>query len=551
MRDIFFDPKKKIVRLKREEPIEKIIRLLRRLGAPATSALSIFLVALLVLGYQSFVADADVAYFYPGSCLGDWQNPNLAAEGRDTGDNPDQEEFTEENSAVLKSIAGRIYCGSFEGSLPEKAIPTDVSVGLAFTYKNRPIQVEVNTEAVTEIGTLDPEFTATSTLNADTPASGDPAERDLADPEAGEVLGDVIEVIEITEVTETAEEEVVEKEIVEEEIIEKEIVEEEIVEPTPEPVPDPVSWLLWGTSQAFAQEIELEPEVTTSTPEVIDVPEEILQEIPEVIPETEIPEVLGDSTTTIASSTTATTTTTTEEIIVTGEVAPISENENIAEILYTLDGETWISVGYLNKNDESGALFIIPSITVTDIANMQISIQAIDGSTNDFDVYLDSVWAEVRYTMPLPEHERPSEPKVRPVFRSADFITLDNEDKLKDVYQGTDPSVRCEVSPLVQDVEQGVSGNLEFHASLPSDQTSAFRVRFGDLPNGWQITDMSETYFEILATSTANRSRTFNFSVNTSNQEQFGQTGVVLMYDTASLLGEARTAECAFSIRVK
>ena len=559
MRDIIFDPKKKVVRLKREEPLEKIIRLFRRLGAPATSTLSIFLVAMLVLGYQSFVAKADVAYFYPSTCLGDWQNPELASGGRDTDEGASVDAFTEDNSAILKGSAGRIYCGSFEGSLPEGAIPTDISVGLAFTYKEPAIEVLVNTEAITETGALDPNVTSTSTATSFLEVINEKID-DTSEGVTPEVMGESIEATEVVEepVTEVIEEvpEVV-----------PEVVPEIIPEATPES--ETVSWLLWSPAVAFAQEQELltETETTTvtSTPiieEIVeepkeeeavqeDNPEEKLEEKSEEVSTTsEVQgEILGEATTTATTS---------EEVVVTGEMAPTSEPEqnDTAEILYTLDGENWISISTINLTDESGVNFHIPSVNVADLSHMQISIQAIGGNKQIPNIYLDSMWLEVSYTLPPPPepYHEPVPARERVVFRSADFILLDSLDELKDKYQSSDPTVNCAVSPFSQEFDQNTDQErkLEFKVSLPSDQTSPFRIRFGDLPIGMSVSDMGETYPDIFGNTATSSGHSFNFSVSINVEAQIGQSGIVLMYDTASLLGgEARTAQCQFSISVK
>jgi len=549
-----------ILNLKRLTINERLITYIRSYRKSAISILSFAFVLIVWAGF-SYRAGADVAYFYPTTCLGDWQNPERATGGRSLEDDAVSEDFTIENSTVLASSSGRIYCGSFEGTLPEGAISEDISVGLSFVYKTPEIKIEVNAEAVTETGALDPEFTATSIDSEKATTTLDVVP---------EVLSESVEV-EVLEPPPEADQPLAEEIIqdVTEEKVEEIIIEEPVPELEPALDPEPVSWLLWGTRVVYAQEqiVEPEPEITTSTPEII------TEVIPEITAEVLSEIVIDDSATTteeidateiseIASTTdeimgevmgeATSTATTSEEVIISGEVAPISEPEQngVAEILYTLDGENWISIGTINSTDEGPITFHLSSVDVADLSRMQVSIQAVGDSKDMPNIYLDSMWLEVSYTIPPPPepYQVPSPPRERPIFRSADFILFDSLDELKDVYQGTDPSIQCEVTPFSQEVDAGISSKLDFKLRLPSDSISPFRIRFGDLPNNMSVTDMGESFIDIASSS----GRSFNFSVSINSEVQIGQSGMIIMYDTSNLSGsETRTVQCQFSIRVK
>src|SRR3989344_4011199 len=574
MRDIIFDKKRNVVRLNREESVEKITRLMKRLGAPATSALSIFLVAVLVLGYQSFVAKADVAYFYPSRCLGDWQNSEFAAGGRDTGEDAGSDEFDDENSAVLTQSSGRIYCGQFQGSLPDKAIPTDIRVGVAFTYKERIVEVEVNAEAVTEEGELDPEFTATSTASSTAEIIPEVSPEVTAEIEP-EVLGETVEVE-----TETETETVVDTEIdveTESELVEPEVIPEPEVVPSPES--EPTTWLFLGANIAYAQEevvetvteelIVDEVPVTTSTLEVAtEIPEEIkenteiieiveavdpvekattTEEVEVVLVEEEtkdvLPEVLGEATTTPTIPTATTTlATTTEEIVVTGEIAVSEGPHDIVEILYTLDGENWVSIGLLNSSDTSDAILQIPIVDVSDLSRMQISVQAVGATDEMPDVYIDSIWAEVTFEEKEKE-QKIHQPPVRIAYASTGFWPLPVYESENEMFTpNTEDQVRCVVEPFSQESAGGeiLTYRLKLHTQ---EMFRPFRVTLGDLPTG--TGGISLDYDEL------SMARELKLMVDVSGEATPGSFGSVILYEEIYEDGMVNRNICQFNLIVK
>jgi hypothetical protein len=80
------------------------------------AGLALILVILLVL-IGTITKGENIAYFYPESCLGNWQNPEKAAGEKEIDDN-----YNELNSAFFDGGLKEIYCGNFKGEIPEGKI---------------------------------------------------------------------------------------------------------------------------------------------------------------------------------------------------------------------------------------------------------------------------------------------------------------------------------------------------------------------------------------------------------------------------------------------
>ncbi len=95
------------------------------------------LVLILVVG--SFISPrgrADIATFYPETCLGGWSNPRNAEKEGETSSNADPSQFNDKNSAILdKNTSADIYCGNFNGTFNDATIPKKIIVSLAITNK--------------------------------------------------------------------------------------------------------------------------------------------------------------------------------------------------------------------------------------------------------------------------------------------------------------------------------------------------------------------------------------------------------------------------------
>lgn len=128
------------------------------------------LVLILVIGsIISPRGKADIATFYPNTCLGGWINPKHAEKELETNSNSDQDQFTRKNSAILdKDAEADIYCGNFTGTFDSATKPTKIIVSLALTNKDILLdevdeKVASTTDVLTEVGTSSSLLSASST----------------------------------------------------------------------------------------------------------------------------------------------------------------------------------------------------------------------------------------------------------------------------------------------------------------------------------------------------------------------------------------------------
>ena len=104
-----------------------------------------------------------------------------------------------------------------------------------------------------------------------------------------------------------------------------------------------------------------------------------------------MPEIaLADTTDQDASSTASTT-----------PPAPSSTVDDVLEVLYTLDGTNWQSLGTINADEvANNAAFEIPLKDVQnwgDLTNVQISVRSLSGLSASSTIYLDGMQLEVGY----------------------------------------------------------------------------------------------------------------------------------------------------------
>ena len=83
---------------------------------------------------HGFFARADIATFYPTSCLGGWINPQ-GAEGAPDVQSGNADDFNQSNSAYLTNAASQIFCGNFSGQLPKDTEPKKIVLKLSWVIK--------------------------------------------------------------------------------------------------------------------------------------------------------------------------------------------------------------------------------------------------------------------------------------------------------------------------------------------------------------------------------------------------------------------------------
>ncbi len=91
----------------------------------------------MIIGYIiSPKGQAEVATFYPSSCLGGWNNPQHAEGESQVKNNDSSELFVVENSAVLpKETYAEIYCGGFTGEVEQNTQPIKMMVSFSWAAK--------------------------------------------------------------------------------------------------------------------------------------------------------------------------------------------------------------------------------------------------------------------------------------------------------------------------------------------------------------------------------------------------------------------------------
>ncbi|GBD34346.1 hypothetical protein HRbin35_00058 [bacterium HR35] len=328
---------------------------------------------------------AEIAYFYPQSCLGSFINPEKA-QGKPEVDNPDL--INESNSAVYLGGFKEIYCGNFQGPEVQGEIK---KITLHFNW----IVTKERREAVLT------EPTSTNDSNI--------LEK-IIPPKT-------IEIIPATPTTETAP--------------------LPNTTPTPEATSTPQSsfntdsrgLLLHGYTRklfnldknyldilfwwktTFAEEMATPIESTTPTT-LTTTPSEAQNQSTEtqsiIITTTPTSTENQTETTSSTTSTEALTTPTTSE---TTSLTTSTPPKTLFEVHYTLDGENWTYLGDIKTqtnadNTQTNAdnyfipdvSFEIPVNNWLDISKIQIKINSLPDT--DYYLYLESMWFEVEYELP-------------------------------------------------------------------------------------------------------------------------------------------------------
>lgn len=290
---------------------------------------------------------ANSTHFYATTCLGGWENTlNASGESQITPqERNESEKFTQENSAILNGSQSQIFCGGFEGEVPEGSAPEKILVRFSWTTKDVLSFIEVESNATTTIITDD---FASSTVEIIEIPEGQPSEVILV-PDEHVSLPDELQEMPLGEIPVDANPALDSSEPVSESVPAASSLEEPLEPSAAESFP--VSILHFFTSLAYADEQPVEVEVSGET-----------------------------------------STTTTEDM---------SQQHGVVEVLYTLDGTLWHSLGTVAGHEFAQAQFEIPIEHITewqDISHIQISVQSlpvIDAVAPI--IFLDAVWLEAEY----------------------------------------------------------------------------------------------------------------------------------------------------------
>lgn len=337
---------------------------------------SILGLAILIVAGLGSDSRAGLAKFYPDSCLGGWQN-SQAASGEPDG-----------NSATLSESLSEIFCGNFQGEIPNDTTPKKFSVKFAWLIDEGLSQASV---ATTTINTANFESKAVEILDSSTL---NPVELTVSDATSTvSTSTDSVVPVEVVGDDQATSTEIVPKsEEIEPEIISTDSIGEDGEKGTVEEEITPLN-----------QPVETTPEISNISEPTESVPESA--SIPEVAPsssaETSWLRYFIDYA--IATTTTA------EEILAAAPSEKIISPDDWLEVFYTLDGDSWQGLGRISRSNWRDATLELPIINWSDLSRLQISVRSLPRIDRPIHVSLDSVWLEVDYGNELDEDLTPEE----------------------------------------------------------------------------------------------------------------------------------------------
>ncbi len=396
--------------------------------------MSIVVVALVLL-HRVGPVSADVATFFPETCLGGWQNPQYAA------NTPNvvaglAEEFTENNSATIVDTISQLFCGEFSGEIPENAIHKKVTLKFSWALASP------ESEA-TDTASTTPAFessTSTNATNGSPDYTGAPA---------------AVSVPLLSEALATSTETSVENSIVEQVVVATSTISDGDTVSAPSEA-DLDSSEVPSTADDMAESAEPGSPEFTSTTESAPAEPASAEPVPDVsffqqyifrsahAQETESGQqeninVVATPSADTASSTAATASTSVSEI-------PAG---SILEVRYTVDGEHWESLGYVSRLGPDVS-FEIPVSVVNSIAtlsNVQIALHTLSSIDTVPMIYVDAMWLDIEYEVPreVPTYSDEGVASVSLSVRPAEgVIEIIEPEYLSDVSSTTPPASTTE-----------------------------------------------------------------------------------------------------------
>lgn len=397
-------------------------------------------IAVMVAG-TSFYTKAEYAKFYPSACLGGWENTKNAEGEPEVPRKGDPSLFNSENSAVLDSAASQIFCGSFIGDMPKDAEMKTLLLKLSWTARDKEEEsVAIASSALLTkeeaelIESAGEESAATTTITVSLGEEVASSTQEILDAPEGAVIE--------LNLSETPAEIPAEKEKGTEESSKKEeekkaggnAQETPSTEPSvPEQSPASKSSSSESSPEPAPESVPPSPEpqaLTEQSPAPESAAPAPAPELPPPPPPAPAPEsapvsffdrlfrgqfsvafaetLSGDTTTTTADSLSRlnldseSATATAETVATAGESEAVAAQENtpaspeLLEVLYTLDGQEWYSLGEVSKSEWTGT-FEIPISEWEDISRLQVSIQSLSSIDELPKIYLDGMWLEADY----------------------------------------------------------------------------------------------------------------------------------------------------------
>lgn len=366
----------------------------------------VFVLIVSVVSFSVVPARANSFVLYASTCLGGWENTNRAAGSPQTHENGFAQPTQENSARVDTHIHAQIYCGGFSGDILDDTVPKKILVHFSWVveyptpgYVDVPMQdvpsgeaEEASHEGASDAETISPEESLSIPIEVPlegyTENSGNGAETYQENTTVEPSVDNTDDTV---------------------------FSQESISEPAPEvptaPVDDSVSFLRWVVAIAHAQEIasdDLVEQVIESQTE--DTPQ-IIQPIEAAEPENQT--VVVEETDTEDSST--------------HDIMPVSTAEDppvpygLVEVLYTLDGVQWKSLGFVAEDAFNTSSFEIPIEEVSDwedISNIQVAVQSVPVvDVVAPSIYLDALWIEAEYDFLSDQN---STEEIQEVFNTED-----------------------------------------------------------------------------------------------------------------------------------
>lgn len=372
-----------------------------------------FVVLLAVVFYAAlkYSANAEVAVFYSGKCLGTWQNPNKA-QGKPEVENADL--INEDNSAFFDGGIKEIYCGDFQGEVPKGKIK---NIQLKFNWlitetKKQPVSVVTSQSESSEqtanlidkiiqlIPSRDVEIIVSSVASDGNGTSTQETITDIKTPEqeatsstySGNLNQEMNTNTDTDTNTENKQEENSSPPSVEIQDTDSTIINNNLEqnnnnnnnlnqENIKEENPSSTSFFRKIFPFVFAQEDNTNSNLELNNNSLPTSTDSNLSTSSSEIINTQNP-----------TSTNELTSTSSEEI----SGNPLS-GDDFLQISYTLDGVNWQNLGGVNKKNWQDLTLTIPISEWNDLSKIQIKINSIPLADNMPYVYLESVQLAVEY----------------------------------------------------------------------------------------------------------------------------------------------------------
>lgn len=391
---VFFDNSQQFINLKKKQPFIEIhfgvfINFVDHFKVPIGIVIITF-VSLAFLG-SVFVSKANVATFYPDSCLGGWENPANASGKPDLDSSAKPEEFTKGNSAVIKGTS-EIYCGGFRGEIPEDTAPKRFILSLSWSIDdgsvihNEPQPLDLNANAIDSVTPQVIENPEDSSSNVpETPPETPPVDTNEPVSWFDKLIPQVY-----------AQEQ------------------DPLPDPLPPVAPDPE---ILPVSDPVVLENSIDPQTDITKPDT------------QINNDSESPVIQDDNV--VSSDNPATITADNSEASSVTEVQNTTEEpaDSFMEVSYTIDGTTWNDLGKIGRNNWQNVSFDIPLSSWEDINLFQIDLKPIQTIDTYPTIYLDSVLLSVEYESELKVDVKEAVPiyEITNIENTGSKIVLSNE----------------------------------------------------------------------------------------------------------------------------